>query len=226
MKTLCIQYTPDKINISLAIDAVITKTESFSSKETKMLIPYLQRLLASTGLKMEDIHNICVNIGPAPAFTQRSLFAAWNGIAMALRLQNKDIHLFAVDDFKLLYVLQQQKNPDFHIVVLANAYANDLFFLHSKNDILEFDLVTLEECYNRIEILQQKIRVKIVGTLTENQETFFTSRGIEIANNTIVSHDDYCHAAFLATLTDKPVDFLFPHYTKLHAAEVKIQKNK
>jgi|GEM_PF-4431307 len=226
MKTLCIQYTPDEIHTSMAIDEAIAKTESFSSKELKTLIPHLQHLLASTALKVEDVNNICVNTGPAPAFTQRSLLATLNGIAMTLRLLGKNPHLFAIDNFKLLHTLQQQKHPDFYIITIANAYANDLFVLYSKNNEPEFRLINLEACDNWIKTLQHTHKVKIIGTLTDNQEQFFISQGIHVANHITVSHNDYCDAAFSSIQTQQPVDYLFPQYTKLHTAELKNAKKQ
>lgn len=223
MKTLCLQYTSQKLFLSLIIDKKIQITESFSIKEIKSTLLYLQTILATSSIKIEELDNICVNSGPAPAFTQRSLFALLNGIAMSMRLLGSKIMLFLVDDFKLLYTLQQQEFENSLIFALANAYSNDLFFFYSRNNSLQSGIMTTEECLQVIELLRNTHNIHIVGNLTDAQQQQFLSHGLLVHDNTI-SHSDYCNAALAIIQTQMSVEYLLPHYVKLHTAELKLQK--
>lgn len=225
MKTLCIQYTPDTIYFSLAMHQTIINTKSFSSKELKMFIFHLQNLLTSSDSKFEEINTICVNTGPAPAFTQRSLFALINGISFSLRSQEINLSLYAIDDFALLCKLYQQKEQDNFVITVANAYANDLFFLYYEKNKIQSGIATVEEFIVTMKELNISRAIHIIGTITEAQEQLFSSHNFLVTNNTFVPHIEYCTFALLPEKWQKiQVNYLLPQYVKRHQVELKLEK--
>lgn len=100
--------------------------------ETCRLMYEFNQLLKRHDLDWENISLIGASQGPAPFTTLRALITTLNGISFA-----KKIPMNGVDGLTTFYQEQQTLYSDKDVIILLNAFGNDVYYALKKNDVLK-----------------------------------------------------------------------------------------
>jgi tRNA threonylcarbamoyl adenosine modification protein YeaZ len=148
MYILIIQSTYEQVEIAIYNNNSQT-TDTFIAKQeasSKILIG-INDLLHKCQITLQDIHKIIVNLGPSPFTTLRTVISTVNGLAFAMH-----IPVVGVDGLKALVNHDAKKFSDMPIIVVLNAFANDVYYAikntTSKN--IETGITTIDDLLEKI----------------------------------------------------------------------------
>lgn len=146
---LAINSTYQHVQIALYNDdSLIAQHQEHKYRASKNLIPLIDSLLLGNNLKLADINFICINKGPGPFTTLRTVITTINGISFAAGTPLIGIN--CLDAF-----LQEYKNPDYpHTVILLNAFGQDVYFATDKH-----------QGYKNIDLILQELKKFLVVIL-------------------------------------------------------------
>ena len=152
MFILIIQSTYDQVEIAIynnnnqIANIFIAKQEASS----KILLG-INDLLFKCQITLKDIDKIIVNLGPSPFTTLRTVISTVNGLAFA-----EQIPVVGVDGLKAFVNHDAKKFSDMPIVVIMNAFANDVYYAiknaTSKN--VETGITTIDDLLEKVSQLK------------------------------------------------------------------------
>jgi len=122
------------------------------------LIPSLDELFKTHGLKVDDLSFIAVNQGPAPFTTLRVVIASMNGIGFAT-----NIPLIGIDGLKAL--LAEYYDPSqLPMVALLDAFADDVYYgIRDEKAALVKDCMPISALLPKIESNYPTQHVRFIG---------------------------------------------------------------
>lgn len=130
--SLIAQATYQGIQYALYQEKKILEKSFLIKTETCRLMHEFNQLLARHTLDWSNISLIGASQGPAPFTTLRALITTLNGISFA-----KKIPMTGVDGLTTFYQEQQTLCPDKNVVIILNAFGNDVYYALKKNDALK-----------------------------------------------------------------------------------------
>lgn len=179
MFILIIQSTYDRVEIAInnnnnqIANRYIAKQEA-SSK----ILQGIDSLLTECHIGLKDINKIVVNLGPSPFTTLRTVISTVNGLAFANKIQ-----IIGVDGLTAFVNHDLQKFIDKPIIVVFNAFANDVYYAIKNKSSPEIatGITTID---NLIEKISQFKSFYLVGNAyTQHQEKFIKHDFVNIEPN-------------------------------------------
>ena len=175
MFILIIQSTYDQVEIAIynnnnqIANRFIAKQEASS----KILLG-INDLLFKCQITLKDIDKIIVNLGPSPFTTLRTVISTVNGLAFA-----EQIPVVGVDGLKAFVNHDAKKFSDMPIVVIMNAFANDVYYAiknaTSKN--VETGITTIDDLLEKVSQLKN---FYLAGNGYQLHKDKFTSHNFNI----------------------------------------------
>ena len=146
-KFISLQGSYSRLELSLFIgsDCIDTIKED-NLRASSLLIPKINDLLQKNSLELKDLDFITVDQGPGAFTSLRVVITIVNALSFA-----KKIPLIGVDGLDALYYQVVDKSDYKNIVVILNAYNNDVYFAFKKNDVLE-------KGYKKIDLLIYELK--------------------------------------------------------------------
>ncbi len=146
-KFISLQGSYSRLELSLFIgsDCIDTIKED-NLRASSLLIPKINDLLQKNSLELKDLDFIAVDQGPGAFTSLRVVITIVNALSFA-----KKIPLIGVDGLDALYYQVVDKSDYKNIVVILNAYNNDVYFAFKKNDVLE-------KGYKKIDLLIYELK--------------------------------------------------------------------
>ncbi|MBD3272783.1 tRNA (adenosine(37)-N6)-threonylcarbamoyltransferase complex dimerization subunit type 1 TsaB [Candidatus Dependentiae bacterium] len=130
---LSLQGSYSTLEISLYNESECQKSfKEDNLRASSLLIPKIKDLLDDNNLSLNDLDFIAVNQGPGAFTSLRVVITVANALAFA-----KKIPLIGIDGLEALYDQASEKIDSKNIVVILNAYNNDVYFAFKKKGILE-----------------------------------------------------------------------------------------
>ena len=148
MFILIIQSTYEQVEIAIYNNNSQIASRFIAKQEasSKILIG-INDLLDKCQITIKDIDKIIVNLGPSPFTTLRTVISTVNGLAFA-----EQIPVVGVDGLKAFVNHDAKKFSDMHIVVVLNAFANDVYYAiknpASKN--IETGITTIDDLSEKV----------------------------------------------------------------------------
>lgn len=130
--SLITQATYHGIEYALFNKEHIIQKSFLIKTETCRLMYEFNQLLKRHEIDWENISLIGASQGPAPFTTLRALITTLNGISFA-----KKIPMTGVDGLTTFYQEQQTLYSDKNVIILLNAFGNDVYYALKKNDVLK-----------------------------------------------------------------------------------------
>ncbi|MFH1461920.1 MAG: tRNA (adenosine(37)-N6)-threonylcarbamoyltransferase complex dimerization subunit type 1 TsaB [bacterium] len=155
-------YSNLEISLYQGFD-IIEKFEEDNLRASSLLIPKIKNLLQDNSLDLKDLDFIAVNQGPGAFTSLRVVITIVNALAFA----NK-IPLIGIDGLDALYFKTQDKTDSTNIVVILNAYNNDVYYAFNKDG-------NLEKGYKNIDLLLLELK-----DLYQNQDVVFVGNAYKL----------------------------------------------
>ena len=176
---ISLQGSYSSLELSLFIGSnCIEKIKENNLRASSLLIPKINDLLQNNSLELKDLDFIAVDQGPGAFTSLRVVITIVNALSFA-----KKIPLIGIDGLDALYNQALEKTDSKNIVVILNAYNNDVYFAVNKNSekhtgVETFNVGVLEKGYKKIDKL-----------LLELKEQYKDSR-IVFAGNACKQHEN------------------------------------
>lgn len=138
-------YSSLEISLYRGFD-ILEKFEEDNLRASSLLIPKIKNLLEHNSLDLKDLDFIAVDQGPGAFTSLRVVITIVNALAFA----NK-IPLIGVDGLDALYFQAEDKIDSKNIIVILNAYNNDVYFAYNKDG-------ELEKGYKNIDLLISELK--------------------------------------------------------------------
>ena len=179
-KFISLQGSYSRLELSFFIGSdCIDKIKEDNLRASSLLIPKINDLLQKNSLELKDIDFIAVDQGPGAFTSLRVVITIVNALSFA-----KGIPLIGVDGLDALYFQVFDKIDSKNIVVILNAYNNDVYFAFKKseetfnvNDILEKGYKKIDLLISELKELYKDEPVIFVGN-AYNQHKDLISKGL------------------------------------------------
>ncbi len=124
MFILIIQSTYEQVEIAIYNNNnQIAKRFIAKQEASSKILLGIDNLLTECKITLNDVKKIVVNLGPSPFTTLRTVISTVNGLAFA-----EQIPIVGVDGLKAFVNHDAKKFSDMPIVVVLNAFANDVYY--------------------------------------------------------------------------------------------------
>lgn len=167
---LAIQSSYHTTDIALVEDNSCLERRLYTDrKASSHLVPYIDSLLNDHGKSLSDLAFIAVDKGPGAFTTLRVTIATLNGIAFAHK-----IPLVGIDGLKALShevftdCARQEKILLEIIVIMLNAYNNDVYFLISSVEktgarVINFGYKNINQLLDELSMLYSRKKMVLAG---------------------------------------------------------------
>lgn len=148
MFILIIQSTYDQVEIAIYNNNnQITKRFIAKQEASSKILSGINDLLVNCQIVLKDIDKIIVNLGPSPFTTLRTVISTVNGLAFA-----EKIPIIGVDGLKAFVNHNLKKFSNMPIVVLLNAFANDVYYAikDQTSQNVETGITTIEDLLEKV----------------------------------------------------------------------------
>jgi tRNA threonylcarbamoyladenosine biosynthesis protein TsaB len=181
---LALQGTYNIMQVSLFIDEICVKTVTESeTRASETLIPIIDELLKSKGLKLEDLSAIAIDNGPGAFTSLRVTVVTANAISFA-----SHIPLIGINSLNALVYQTKLDCSDLIssskatvVAALLNAYNHEVYVSYQPMDKFEVSLLQRPACL-KIETLMSNIENDLKG-----QTILFTGNGSILHKELIVN---------------------------------------
>jgi tRNA threonylcarbamoyladenosine biosynthesis protein TsaB len=172
---IAIQGSYSNLQISLyKNDLLLDSFEEDNLRASSLLVPKIKDLLGRNSLTLDVLDFIAVDQGPGAFTSLRVVITIVNALAYA----NK-IPLIGIDGLQALYLQTKEQTNSKNIVVIFNAYNNDVYFAFKKDD-------KFEAGYKKIDRLLEQLK-----ELYKNEEVLFSGNAFKLHENLISQNLKY-----------------------------------
>ena len=167
---ISLQGSYSNLELSLFIGSnCIEKIKENNLRASSLLIPKINDLLQNNSLELKDLDFIAVDQGPGAFTSLRVVITIVNALSFA-----KKIPLIGIDGLDALYNQALDLTDLKNIVVILNAYNNDVYFAFNKNGILEKGYKKIDKLISELKEQYKDSRIMFVGNACKQHESLIS----------------------------------------------------
>ncbi len=230
MKKLGIDTTTNICKIVLKIgEKYIEKNFENKLSHSDILLPELKKLLNGNEIKLENIDEITVNIGPGSFTGTRVGVTVARMLAQILNIKIKPIT--SLDNLKQTFFYSKKNNTEAdYFLVLIDAMRSECYFgIFDKtlNKIEEFGIVDEVQMYQLLRNFGKNKKIEVCGSGVKNFENLLNQfENIKIFDNLKIQNSNLIKNANLEQTKSFEYWEIKPLYIRKSAAEEKISISK
>lgn len=210
MNTLIIDCSAGMSLILLKGDETFSYVDENQKKHTDELLLKLDELLAKANLKLKQIDNLCVCVGPGSFTGIRVAISIVKGIAVS-----GDFKIFVLSNFDIYESLE-------YGVLVLEGFSNNVYARFFDHDVFVDKCVSIEELHS--EIINKNKDYKII---VQNEKTQNLLKKAEIQSQ--IAKKDIIFAFYNSIIKNKNISIeqISPIYLRASQAEIeRLKKGK